>query len=155
MGLNISRQDEKEKLLHKCYREVYADPESTKYMNVNSTASTALNASIEDLQRVHYKETELAEIRAFLTKFSDTAVIYLCRLLERAKVYKHAPPFEQVMKALHGYDRLVWQWSSPWRYGDPDDTGVDYRGECFGARNAGAIANVYKSLQIPIPKGIH
>ncbi len=132
--------------------EVYAIFERTKLMNENSTA---LDACLDDLRRVRYSEHELDELRAFLTKFSDVAIIYLGRLLERARIYKRAPSFERVMKALRGYDRLVWQWSSPGRYGDPDDTGVDSHGDCFGARNTGAIARVYNSLGIPIQKGIH
>src|SRR3989344_7230819 len=90
-----------------------------------NTTPTALEACIEELRLVRYEEAELAEIRAFLEKFCDVAIVFLSRLFERAKIYKKAPPFEQVMKAMHGYDRLVWQFSSPGRYGDPDDVSVD------------------------------
>ena len=107
------------------------------------------------LSKIKCTPDEILRILQFLVRFCHSARIYLVELFVRARTYKHRKPLEAVLQACEGYDRLVWQYSSPDRYGDPDDVGCDQFGHCRGASNASAIAQVYIAIDLPFPKGIH
>lgn len=111
----------------------------------------ALDSARERLAKARYSAEEIERILVFLQKFCGTAAIYLTNFFVAAR----KKPFGQVMRACHGYDQLVWQYSSPDRYGDPDDVGVDRHGDCLGMKNANAIAGLYAAVELPLTKGIH
>lgn len=120
-----------------------------------NTTSSALSSAVERFRSAHYTDEEIAEICRFLEKFCETAIIYLTNLFVNARIYKYPRNLHTVLLVCDFYDYFVWRHSSPDRYGDPDDTSVDEKGECRGARNAGAIAKVYGAIGLPLLKGIH
>ncbi|MDO8483296.1 MAG: hypothetical protein Q7S86_05790 [bacterium] len=115
-----------------------------------------LNADMsERLRSVRYTEPEVFEIIKFLNKFCCTAKICLTELFVRSRIYKHPRNLETVLLICNFYDDVVWKYSSPDRYGDPDDISIDANGVCRGARNTGAIVKAYGAVGLPMPKGIH
>ncbi|MDO8619996.1 MAG: hypothetical protein Q7R64_01445 [bacterium] len=120
-----------------------------------NTPQSALDAGIERFRQVKYTEEEIAQITAFLERFCSTGILFLTELFIRARIYKHRKPLEIVLTACRKYDELVWKYSTPGRYGDPDDPTCSPPGECRGAHNAGAVARVYLDIELPFPKGIH
>ena len=121
-----------------------------------NTSKSPLEAGIERFENVGYSPTEISQITTFLSRFCGPAILYLTELFVRARIYKERKPVEMVLAACQKYDELVWKFSLPDRYGDPDDiSSPSPGGECRGANNAGAVARVYLEIGLPFPKGIH
>ena len=117
-----------------------------------NTVTNTLKHNLGRLMSVGYSETQLQILEIFFRFFSDTAIIYLTKILVNRLV--RGLPFEKVFVALLEEYSHNWSRGTAGRIGDPDDVAVGPNGT-YGIRNAEGFFNVYHKLKIKTPQGLY
>ncbi len=107
-----------------------------------------------------YTKEEVQAIAAFVEPLCATGRLYIARIFVRGRIIRKEPKsFAEIMNACRVAWVERWQYGSPGRLADVDDTTILHdrtasteNPECHGWQNAVAFFSVYGNLGLPMPK---